>query len=524
MKKALKRMMALLLALLLLSAPAASAEYARGDRGDGVAELQLLLFETGWLFELPDGVFGGNTEEAVKGFEQYAGLPVDGVADEEFLYELAVSLENLNAGTGIVSEYFGEYPSRMFAKPEKQEGGGIGHSLLEQAALLGGKVSEPETVALNASVIVDGDKVYYTGEAAGEGHGVYVMDLDGGNRRRISDIQATIKAVSGGSVLVWRYDDAGYAALEVLQSDGSLVPVGYKNYYAIARDGRFYFGGSSVAEDGTDLQQHLAGDSEFLRDCYPVEAMDGYLYYLNASSDTAFFAGGGLPCGDVEFNRVHLETGEVELISGAGTCYLGMEDGALYYTREDFDIFDYQSGNTFTMYVDDGLYALDTETLTEEKLAEISDEDLIFEYYTFLEDGVVYGEYFDYTQDTSVHRILRRKTDGEELPPLDIWDEISVLRVRDGVLYGVQTDWYETETYYFTREYIVAHDLTTGKQTQIPLGADEAMYYTEMRPCIAVVNGRVLYYTQDETDGTEYVKSASVGGDVITLIKSEPLY
>lgn len=49
-------------------------------RGDDVAELQLMLgslgFDAGWI----DGIFGGDTEDAVADFQRNAGLPVDGVA------------------------------------------------------------------------------------------------------------------------------------------------------------------------------------------------------------------------------------------------------------------------------------------------------------------------------------------------------------------------------------------------------------------------------------------------------------
>ena len=82
------RSIALLLALLMFCASAASAELRRGDSGDEVYALQELLFESGWLFELPDGSFGKNTEQAVKDYERYAGLAVDGVADDEMLASL----------------------------------------------------------------------------------------------------------------------------------------------------------------------------------------------------------------------------------------------------------------------------------------------------------------------------------------------------------------------------------------------------------------------------------------------------
>ena len=108
MKRFLIRAAAFIMTVMLVSAPAALADLERGDRGDEVYDLQQLLFETGWLFEDPDGIFGGRTEEAVKGFEKYANLPVDGIADDQMIYELCVSLEALNEEHGIVSSYFGE--------------------------------------------------------------------------------------------------------------------------------------------------------------------------------------------------------------------------------------------------------------------------------------------------------------------------------------------------------------------------------------------------------------------------------
>ena len=76
MKRLIVRAAAFIMTVLLAFAPAAFADLERGDRGDEVYDLQQLLFESGWLFELPDGIFGRNTEAAVKDFEEYAGLPV----------------------------------------------------------------------------------------------------------------------------------------------------------------------------------------------------------------------------------------------------------------------------------------------------------------------------------------------------------------------------------------------------------------------------------------------------------------
>ena len=81
-------MIGLLLALLLLVPVCALADLRRGDRGEEVRELQQMLWDTGFIFEEPDGVFGGNTEKAVKWFQEYALLEQTGVADDRTIDSL----------------------------------------------------------------------------------------------------------------------------------------------------------------------------------------------------------------------------------------------------------------------------------------------------------------------------------------------------------------------------------------------------------------------------------------------------
>ena len=104
--KRLFRGMAIALAMLLMCAPA-MAEMQRGSTGDLVYYLQELLFETGWLFEEPDGVFGKNTEQAVRDYEAYAGLPVDGVADGEMMATLEEDWFALMVELGQIDFYDG---------------------------------------------------------------------------------------------------------------------------------------------------------------------------------------------------------------------------------------------------------------------------------------------------------------------------------------------------------------------------------------------------------------------------------
>lgn len=88
---------ALVLALALALMPlTALADLQRGDRGEDVRELQTLLFETGWLFEEPDGIFGKHTEAALMQFQSFMGLTANGKADETVMKLLRQSWSDLH--------------------------------------------------------------------------------------------------------------------------------------------------------------------------------------------------------------------------------------------------------------------------------------------------------------------------------------------------------------------------------------------------------------------------------------------
>lgn len=95
---------ALFLIVLLLIPVCAPAELQRGDRGEDVTALQQMLFDTGFLFELPDGVFGRNTEDAVKWFQEYAGLELTGVAGDAELDALRACLAELHGESERMGE------------------------------------------------------------------------------------------------------------------------------------------------------------------------------------------------------------------------------------------------------------------------------------------------------------------------------------------------------------------------------------------------------------------------------------
>lgn len=81
----MKRIIAIMLALLTLAAPCALADLQRGDENEDVRVMQELLADMGFLFAEADGAFGAVTEAAVKEYQRFAGFEPTGVATPETL-------------------------------------------------------------------------------------------------------------------------------------------------------------------------------------------------------------------------------------------------------------------------------------------------------------------------------------------------------------------------------------------------------------------------------------------------------
>ncbi len=60
----------------------------RGDHGMKVRDLQARLRALAWYFSTPDGVYGKETEEAVRGFQEKRRFPVTGEVDRRTLDRL----------------------------------------------------------------------------------------------------------------------------------------------------------------------------------------------------------------------------------------------------------------------------------------------------------------------------------------------------------------------------------------------------------------------------------------------------
>ncbi len=88
-----------LINIILISAAqhAEAAVYRKGSTGDTVRTIQTKLKNWGYYFGSVDGIYGSNTEGAVRKFQQKNGLGVDGVVGTQTLQALGMSAPDTGA-------------------------------------------------------------------------------------------------------------------------------------------------------------------------------------------------------------------------------------------------------------------------------------------------------------------------------------------------------------------------------------------------------------------------------------------
>lgn len=83
---------------------------SKGAKSDEVLDMQNRLYQLGFLLDDRDGAFGTNTQTAVKMFQQSAGLPITGIADNE-------TLTRMYADDAPRTEYAQPTPTPVVATP-----------------------------------------------------------------------------------------------------------------------------------------------------------------------------------------------------------------------------------------------------------------------------------------------------------------------------------------------------------------------------------------------------------------------
>ena len=64
--------------IVMVSSVSLAKTIDRGQRGHHVSKVQTMLKHQGFLHDSIDGIYGHNTEQAVRKFQKSKGLPVDG--------------------------------------------------------------------------------------------------------------------------------------------------------------------------------------------------------------------------------------------------------------------------------------------------------------------------------------------------------------------------------------------------------------------------------------------------------------
>ena len=460
----------------LLCPGAMAMDIKRGDRGEMVANVQEMLLQMGWLQDDPDGIFGKNTQQAVMDFEAAHYFPVDGIVEDELYEAICVAWEAAqqeDMDENRVEESNGAYD---------------------------------EVVFLNNNIIIYGDKIYYSGSVSGRDQGVYIIDTYTRNSCMISDVQARLKALCNDNLLIqYRNPGEDEYALGILDMDGNIIPLsdGYCNY-AIESYGRFYWNQGSCNWDGSDLRI-LFGEEEARYIC-PIMVEGDYLYYEDGAPVASTLYELDMDyIPNAQIWRMNLEDGSRQMISDAGSKFLGNEDGRFYYARENY--WTKNADGIDTEYlVEEGVYRVNLDTLETVCLQNVEERDCCYTYWYKLVDGVIYSEYEDCSGEYYESYIHRIDTDGNIIYELPLFHATTD---RVGIVNGV---WYAPAVPENAREVLVCVNLEDGSRKVVPFEEAETLYYAEGVPDIAVVDDVIYYYCKDEELDAYCLKSMDLSG------------
>lgn len=109
------RIVTVLLTFLMACTSVVLADVGRGDRGSEVTYVQRLMITQGYLVDTADGVFGNNTEYAVRMFQKQNGLSATGKVDSNTLAAMkennkkfAVAQQSRNVRNSVEVSRFGD--------------------------------------------------------------------------------------------------------------------------------------------------------------------------------------------------------------------------------------------------------------------------------------------------------------------------------------------------------------------------------------------------------------------------------
>lgn len=139
MNRKLKHFLVLVLAMTVLLCAVTPVSHAeslrRGSRGDLVTTLQKRLKTWGYYTGNVDGIFGSQTEQAVKYFQRKNGLAVDGIVGPATAKAVGISLTGGSSGGGSSSSGTGSSSSDVYLLARCVYGEARGESYKGQVAV-----------------------------------------------------------------------------------------------------------------------------------------------------------------------------------------------------------------------------------------------------------------------------------------------------------------------------------------------------------------------------------------------------
>ena len=385
-------------------------------------------------------------------------------------------------------------------------------------ALLSGAALAEGAVVLSGDAIVDGNAVYYAGSIDSAQEGVYFMNADGSGVSRLSASLMTLLTADSGNLLAVSYDDAQYEnAVTVLNSLGERTVV----FDGFVSRARFYWGVGSCAVNGSDVRL-LINDAAHSYNYYPLTVEDGWYYYLDwaENSDSVFFEGDPYPTA-ARLCRMNLASGAVDVISGYGTRFLGIEDGYIYYSRNNYWLYDEEDTDTYVAEINSGVFRANVNTLSTDQLLAFPNNDRVYISYSLLENGILYGTLSDYSGDGEVNQIVRLQVDGTQLQPLSLDNQALTLHaIENGVLYASVCSIDFSDDDYIQHDLLYALNPAEATFALINTPASDLFYYSETPPAINVANGRLYMLVFDNSAYAISFKSCALdGSNPVTLAR-----
>lgn len=385
--------------------------------------------------------------------------------------------------------------------------------VLVVGVLFGGAAIAEGVLVDNAYILAD--TMYYAGSVDGETVGVYQMNPNGTNSRKIADGDYILMSVSNGNLLLKDWEKE-----EIIILDGNGAERYRKEAYtidAITANGWFYLGAFAVADDGSREKTFVETEGDEMWMITPAAVDENNYYYLDRRAYAEMMIE-YVSCD--ELHRVSLADGTVRKISAPGTSLIGCDGESVYYTRQSFMYYNDGAQDAIQAQVDQGLFKAKADGTGEVRLAdagEITEDEYI--HYALLDGGVLYGMKWNFAAEEVEYTLIRTSVNGESYPELRI-DEDVLHGIWKGKVVASKCVFYDDGDAYGQADQLVALDIDSQVSTLLNPDGEYRLYYSEVDPCVGISGDSAYFTAYDvETYATGLYAAKLDGSGVMLLAK-----